>query len=234
METKTFDVFISFSMSELDGDYSKSYYEAKKLSNILNNLLGINSYFCNKNLSERETKDFQDELMDKVEKSKIFVLILLDYSDTDKPYFKSERVKYIDTHQKEGSFIILASDKAIKRIDTLDIMKDIKYHPDIFNINDIGGYQRFLNLINHLSYWNNVKKVNDIKICKRCHKIFHDGNDEGTTCVYHPGKLIYKSVKSLVGQFSCCNQKYIVENQNEIVEISPGCCESIHDFEKFD
>lgn len=226
MMANRFDVFISFSMTDINNQHSRSYFEAKRLFNILNNLLGIPSYFCDKYLSDREDPDFQRELMNRVANARIFIMILLDYSDTNKPYFKSEREKFVETHQESGSFIILANQTVVRRISSLDVMHRIHGHPDIFDINDIGSYQRFLNLVNTLAFPEEEKrKVNKIKICKKCHKIFHDGNEKGTVCVYHPGKLVISRKDSQLAYFSCCNQTYQIENENDIVDISPGCCE---------
>lgn len=232
MSNNVYDAFISFSMTDADKSHSRSYFHAKRLSNVLNNLLGIPTYFCEKDLSEREDKDFQTELMARVAECEIFVMVLLDVADYSKPYFKSERDQFIKTHPECENIMILANKDVIARINTLDIMRLPKGHPDLFDIEDPVSFQKFLCLMNNAAFEKpQDRKVDDIKVCKNCHKIFHDGNEEGTTCVFHPGKLLIKS--DHLAQFSCCNQKHYIENKNDFVDISPGCCESRHEFETF-
>lgn len=229
-----FDIFISFSLTDSDGKHSKSYYYAKRLNSIFNNFLGVKSYFCDKELSQREKTDFQEELMMRVKNCEIFVLILLDYADSVKPYFKSERVQYLNTHQNHGNFIVLGTSEILKRIDKLDVINEIKSNVDFFDLEDMGSFQRCLNLVNTLAFKaNKKKKIDKIKVCKRCHKLFHDDNDIGTTCSFHSGKLEYFYKENTVA-FTCCNKKQHFDNKNEIIDISPGCCEGSHEFVNFD
>ena len=224
MKSDNFDAFISFSMTDVNGQHSKSYFEAKRISRVMNELLGIKTYFCDKELSQREDKDFQKELMNRVANCELFVLILLDYADNSKPYFKSEREKFVEVHP-DGNFIVLGTTDVIKRINNLDVIKNLTTNPDFFDLYDIASYQRFLNLVNNLAHKAGQEKIVDnIKVCKNCHKVFHDGNELNSHCVFHPGKLVYSKSHLTEPQFSCCNQKYRVENENEVVEISPGCC----------
>ena len=229
-----FDIFISFSLTDGDGKRSKSYYEAKRLNAIFNSFLGVKSYFCDKELSKRDHTDFQEELMMRVKNCEIFVLILLDYADSVKPYFKSERVQYLKTHQSHGNFIVLGTSEILKRIDKLDVISEIKSNIDYFDLYDMGSFQRFLNLVNNLACKaGNEKIVDKIKVCKRCHRLFHDDNDIGTTCSFHSGRLEYFN-KENTAVFTCCNKKQHFDNANEIIDVSPGCCESGHLFENFD
>ena len=231
MKTNDYDIFISFSMSESKTERTKSFYIAKKLSNVINNLIGVRAYFCDAELSDRKNSDFQTELMNKVSKSKIFLMILLDMADTNKPYFKSERMQFIETHGDDGSFILLANDNVLNRLSELDVFQQRTKNLDVFNLEKIDDVQKALALINNLSYeFSGSNKISNIKICKNCHKIFHNGNEIGSVCSFHPGAINSVDKLSRIRYFSCCNQRYICEGLNDIVDISPGCAEGSHLF----
>lgn len=229
MKKNTYKVFISFSMTDNEKEHTKSYFYARNLANTLNDLCQIKTYFCDSCLHEREIKNFEKELEGKIDESEFFVIILLDICDYDKPWVAKERKCFLKTHPENDGIFILANKETIKKLSNKDIMKLKKGNPDIFDIEDVSSYQKFIRTINNMAF-KNKPIVNDIKICTKCNKIFHDGNEANTMCSYHPGEQNYDSETKTI-QFSCCNQKHKAE-KNEIIPKSPGCCCEQHVFKE--
>ena len=91
---------------------------------------------------------------------------------------------------------------------------------------DTTSISTMLNTLNQVILKEN-KRVSDIKLCKNCFRIFHDHNEEGTICLYHPISQIKRTEKGFL--FQCCN-KLAEAKKNEIPEISPGCMIGKHEF----
>lgn len=232
-----YDAFISFSLTESTNSgtqKTKSFYFGQYLSKILNDLCEIKTYFCDKDLENREDADFKKEIDKVISKTPVFILVLFNLKDyTKKHYFAQERIQYIKTHKKNPVIYILTNNDSFNTINDSPVSelidgKILKKHAELFNVDNIESFETFLRTINNFIL-KDKKKVNDIKICRNCFKIFHDGNDEGTICCHHRHNDYSITEHKLT--WSCCNKEENIDSVNQIINHSPGCInENFHKF----
>ena len=178
-----------------------------------------------RNLKERKEETFSLEIKRAMEECDIILCVSLNPNNEGRKYVEEERKLYIDTRNKRKPmpyFIVSSSTKSL-------IEKSIFYtsfDSEMALYKDTASISTMLNTLNQVILKEN-KRVSDIKLCKNCFRIFHDHNEEGTICLYHPISQIKRTEKGFL--FQCCN-KLAEAKKNEIPEISPGCMIGKHEF----
>lgn len=229
MSQSKYRVFISFPRLEREDKdeevYTEEYYFSMWLYHTLEDLMGIHTFYCPYSLKERKEETFSLEIKRAMEECDIILCVSLDPNNEGRKYVEEERKLYIDTRNKRKPmpyFVVSSSTKSL-------IEKSIFYtsfDSEMALYKDTTSISTMLNTLNQVILKEN-KRVSDIKLCKNCFRIFHDHNEEGTICLYHPISQIKRTEKGFL--FQCCN-KLAEAKKNEIPEISPGCMIGKHEF----
>ena len=231
-----YKVFISFSLTEevdKEKQKTKSFFFGQYLSNILNNLCKIKTYFCDKDLENRKQADFKKEIDSIIANTEVFFLVLFNHSDYNgKFYFAEERRKYLETHKDNRVIYLLCNNETFPTINNSPAKEIVDgedgNHAEVYNVDDVESFEKLLRTINNYILGDN-KVVDDIKICRNCFKIFHDGNDEGTICCHHSHNgADFDRFETNKLIWSCCNKEEFLTNKNEMINYAPGCIKENH------
>lgn len=229
MTQNKYRVFISFPRLEREESenevYTEEYYFSLWLYHTLEDLMGIHTFYCPYSLKDRKEKTFSLEIERAMEESDVIICVSLDPANEGRKYVEEERRLYISTRKgrKETPYFVVSSaTKAM--IEKSDFYTS--YDSEMALYKDASSIATMLNTLNQVIL-KDEKRVHDIKMCKNCFRIFHDHNEEGTMCLYHPVSQIKHTEEGFL--FQCCN-KLDDAHKNEIPEISPGCMIGKHVF----
>lgn len=239
MKKYQYDVFISFPLTERNSGLkntinTKDFYVGKKIFNVLTSLLGIKTFFSEETLLSNDKADFWEKIKDVIPKSRVLVVLLSKESDYDRSFCKKERELYLDRNPDERKIFFLVTEKVHRNLSNYDIMSIDKGKPEVIRWENISQQQRFYNEINNFFGKNSGGQTKEVKICKKCHKIFYKGNEKNTICVHHDESSARRrhDGKRYYVKFNCCNKEIDLPNENFLYEISPGCIEERnHDFD---
>ena len=223
-----YKVFISFPreervFSEDKTKYTREYYFSMHLYDILEHLLNIHTFFSPVSLLERNKTTYDKEIEKAIEESTIFISVSIEAKNEGRTWVNKERDDYIKSRNgREALPYFIFSRETIKIIEDTHIFKD--NHSVASPYYDM---HRIAEMLSYIEQKVGDGSIKDIKICNRCHRIFHDGNEKGTTCLYHPLKPIEKEDEFI---FECCN-RHTKREDKEGPMFFPGCKEAgEHDF----
>ena len=234
-----YDVFISFPLTERKSSFkdtinTKDYYIGKKIHNVLQHLLKVNTFFSDISLLDNNKNDFWAKINEVIPQSRILVIVLTNAKDYSRFYCAEERRLYLESHPVDQRKIYFVCSKSVKRrVNEFDIFDVDEGKPEIIIWDDLHQEQKFYNFINNYLGKNEPGEDNEVLICTKCEKIFYKGNHIGTMCVHHNKDEIKINKNDLTVRFNCCNKVINIENKNAIFELSPGCIEEPnHTFKK--
>ena len=224
-----YQVFISFPRLENENSeemvFTKEYYHAKKVYEVLEYLLGIHTFFCPESLLRRKKDTFDEEIARALKESTIFLGVSLSLENEGRFFVNEERRIYQETREGRKPLpYFLVSPETKKVIENLPLYKNNSGEIALYQ--DSSSVSVFYNTINTVINKDH-KKVDDIKICKNCYRIFHDGNEQHSLCLSHDKDKVIAEEDGFY--FPCCN-KHVHAEKNELLEVSPGCLEREHRF----
>lgn len=239
MKKHKYDVFISYPLTERKNELSgtintKDFYVAKNIYTTLTHLLGVKTFFSEETLLHNNSADFWEKIKEIIPQSKVLVVILSNPKDYEREFCKKERDLYLDRNQDDRKIFFLVSHSVHRNINSCDIMTIEKGKPEVIRWEEIPQQQKFYNEINNYFRKNDSGNVKEVKICKKCRKIFYKGSEKSTICIHHDEKTARRKHfgKNYYVKFNCCNKKVALPNKNALYEISPGCIEERnHEFD---
>ncbi len=226
---KPYQIFISFPRLEKEDAeeliFTKEYYHAKKLYEVLENLLGIHTFFCPESLLTRKKDTFDEEIERALKEATLFLGVSLTIENENRHFVNEERRIYLETREGRKPLPYFLVSPGTKRIiESLPLYKNNSGEIALYQ--DASSMATFFNTINTVIMKEN-KKIDNIKICKNCFRIFHDGNEKNSLCLCHDKDRVIIDENGFY--FPCCN-KHIKAKKNELLEVSPGCLEKEHKF----
>ena len=98
-----YQVFISFPRLENENSeemvFTKEYYHAKKVYEVLEYLLGIHTFFCPESLLRRKKDTFDEEIARALKESTIFLGVSLSLENEGRFFVNEERRIYQETRE---------------------------------------------------------------------------------------------------------------------------------------